>query len=62
MPLPLFPQQGIGHIVQMDPLLGCLIPAATGGNAMQMRIVLAMAAMRLDDHDGATCEGLAMNL
>jgi len=46
----------------MDPLLGCLIPAATGGNAMQMRIVLAIAAMRLDDHDVATCEGLAMNL
>jgi hypothetical protein len=32
MPLPLLPQHAIGHVVQMHPLLGLLIPSTTGGN------------------------------
>ena len=43
----------------MHPLAGLLIPAATRGNAVQMRIVLPIAAMRLDDHDVAAFEGAA---
>src|SRR5262252_5169748 len=59
MPLPLFPQPGIWHIVEMDPLFALGIPTATGGDARQMRTVLAMAAMGLDDHDRAAFAWLA---
>src|SRR5262249_4891510 len=59
MPLPLLPQHGIRHIIQMDPLPGLGIPAATRGNDVQMRMVLPVAAMRLDDHDIAPLEGAA---
>jgi hypothetical protein len=51
MPLPLFPQQGLRHIVEMAPLLGLGIPPAPGRNDMEMRVVLPMAAMRLDHDD-----------
>ena len=51
MPLPLLPQQGIGHIIEMHPLLGLLIPSTTGGDDVQMGIVLAITAMGLDDDD-----------
>ena len=43
----------------MDPLPRLRIPSATGGNDVQMGIVLAIAAMRLDDHDVAALEGAA---
>ena len=43
----------------MDPLLRLLIPAATGGDDVQMGVVLPMAAMRLDDDDVAAFEGSA---
>src|SRR6266704_595387 len=43
----------------MHPLLCLLIPSATGGNAMQMRIVLPIAAMGLDNHDVAPLEIVA---
>ena len=35
----------------MAPLLGRGILSTTGRNDMQMRVVLAIAPMRLDDHD-----------
>src|SRR3989442_58017 len=41
----------------MHPLLGLLIPSTTGGDNVQMGIVLAIAAVGLDDHDVAALEG-----
>ena len=43
----------------MDPLAGLRIPSATGGDDVQMGVVLAIAAVRLDDHDIAALEGAA---
>src|SRR6266436_160894 len=42
----------------MHPLLRLLIPSSAGRNDMQMRVVLAIAAMRLDHDDVATLERL----
>ena len=50
---------GIGHIIEMHPLLGLLIPSTTGGDDVQMGIVLAIAAMGLDDDDVTAFEVLA---
>jgi len=46
----------------MHPLLGLRIPSAARRNDMQMRVVLAVAAMSLHDHDIATLEGFATDL
>ncbi len=46
----------------MHPALGLLIPATTGGDEVQMGVVLAIAAVRLDDHDVAALEGAATDL
>ena len=43
----------------MHPLLRLLIPSSAGPNDMQMRVVLAIAAMRLDHDDVAPLEGRA---
>jgi hypothetical protein len=43
----------------MHPLAGLRIPAATGGDDVQMRVVLAIAAMRLDNHNIAALERAA---
>src|SRR4029434_27686 len=59
MPVPFFPEQTVRHIVQMPPLLALRIPSSTRGNDMQMGVVLAVAAMGLDDHDIAPFERLA---
>jgi hypothetical protein len=59
MPLPLLAQHTIWYVVEMDPLLRLLIPAATGGDDVQMGIVLPIAAMSLDDDDVAAFEGSA---
>ena len=58
-PLPLLAQQAIRHVIQGHPLFGLLIPSTTGGDEVQMGILLAMAAMGLDNHDGAALEGAA---
>ena len=42
----------------MHPLLRLLIPSSAGRNDVQMRVVLAIAAMRLDDDDVAALERL----
>ena len=47
------------QVLQMHPLLGLLIPAATGGDDVQVGVVLAITAMRLDDHDVAARKGAA---
>ena len=59
MPWPFLPEQTIRHIVQMPPLLALRIPSSTGANDMQMGVVLAVAAMGLDNHDIAPFERLA---
>src|SRR5215831_10036039 len=59
MPLPLFSQHRIWQRVEMDPLLGLLSPSTTGGDEVQMGIVLAIAAMGLDDDDVTAFEVLA---
>ena len=43
----------------MPPLLGLLIPSPARRNDMQMRVVLAIAPMRLDHDDVTAFEGLA---
>ena len=43
----------------MHPLLSLLIPSTASRNDMQMRVVLAIATMRLDHDDIAALEGLA---
>src|SRR5215470_5825146 len=59
MPLPLLAQHTIWYVVEMDPWLRLLIPAATGGDDVQMGVVLPITAMRLDDDDVAAFEGSA---
>ena len=59
MPLPLLAQQGIRHVIQMHPLLRLPIPAATGGDDVQVGVVLAIAPMGLDHHNVAPLEGTA---
>ena len=58
MPLPLLVQQLIGQILQMHPALGRRVPAATGGDEMQMRVELAISPVRVQDDDVAAFEGL----
>jgi hypothetical protein len=43
----------------MSPRSGLLSPSATGGDDGPMGGGLAMAAMGLEDHDIAACEGCA---
>src|SRR6187397_2167930 len=43
----------------MHPLARLLIPAATSGDDVQMRVVLTIAAMGLDDDDVTAFEVLA---
>src|SRR5712691_11140555 len=59
MPLPLLAQQTIRHVVEMVPLAGWRIPAATRRDHVQMRVVPPIAAMRLDDHNVAALESAA---
>ena len=59
IPLPLLAQQAIWHILQVHPLLGLSIPSPTGGDDVQMGIILAIAAMGLDDQNVAALEGAA---
>lgn len=46
----------------MHPLLALRIPSPTRGDDRQMRIVVAIAAMRLHDHNVAALEGFAADL
>ncbi len=42
----------------MDPLVGLLIPSPTGGDDVQVRVVLTVAPMSLNDYDIAPFERL----
>ena len=59
MPLPLATQQLVGQVLQMLPALSLAIIAPTGGDQMQMGMVLPIAAMRVEHRDGAPPERLA---
>jgi hypothetical protein len=59
IPLPWLGQPGGGYIAYMSPLLSLRSPSPPGGDDVQVRMVLAMAPMGLDDHHGTACEGRA---
>src|SRR5437762_1090392 len=58
-PLPLLARQAIRHAVKVHPLLGPLSPSTTGGDDVQMGIVLAIAAMGVDGHNVTALQGAA---
>src|SRR5436190_14089546 len=58
MPLPLATQEIVGHVLEMLPALPLAIIAPTGGDQMQMGMVLAIAPMRVEHRDGAPLECL----
>ena len=62
MPLPLLVQKRIGQMLQMHPALGLWVPAPTGGDEMQMGVVLAIASMRVQHDNIAAFEPLAAEL
>jgi hypothetical protein len=45
----------------MTSLAGLQLPAAARRNHVEMRVVLPIAAMRLDDDDVAALEGATLN-
>src|SRR5687768_11698749 len=45
----------------MLPAISRLIVTATGGEPMQMRMILTMTPVRMEDHDRAAPEGLALD-
>src|SRR5713101_1324593 len=57
MPLPLAPEQRVGQILEMLPARARGIIAPTGGEHMQMRVRLPIAAMRVEYGDIPACEG-----
>src|SRR5216684_7140887 len=59
MPLPLAPEQRVGQILEMLPARALGIIAPTGGEHMHMRVILPMAAMRVEYGDGASLERLS---
>src|SRR5437879_7906007 len=58
MPLPLTAQQLVGQELQMLPARALGIIAPTGGEQMQMGMVLAITPMRVEHCDGASLERL----
>ena len=46
----------------MLPLAGLAIPSTTGGNDMQMGMVLPIASMGLDHHNVPALKGVATDL
>src|SRR5713101_8524907 len=62
MPLPLTTEQRIGQVLQVFPALSRRIIAPTGGEQMQMGMVVPIATMRMGHHDVATSERLAPDL
>src|SRR5262247_1649122 len=59
MPLPLATQQRIGQVLQMLPALSLGIIPPARGEQMQVRVILPIAAMRVEHRDGASFERLA---
>src|SRR5215813_12296514 len=61
MPLPLAPQQVVGQVREMLPARSLGLIAPTGGEQMQMGMVLPIAAMRVEHGDVAPLEHLPLN-
>src|SRR6266568_2412334 len=59
MPLPFATQEIVGQVIEMLPALSLAIIPPTGGEQMQMGMVLAIAPMGMEHRDGATPERLA---
>src|SRR6266851_9676173 len=59
MPLPLAAEQLVGQVLQMLPACSLVIVAPTGGEEMEMGVVLPIAAMRVEDRDVAPPQRLA---
>jgi hypothetical protein len=59
VPLPLTAQERIRHIPEMVPARSLGIIAPTGGEPMQMGMILPMTPMRVEHGNGATPECLA---
>src|SRR5438128_8847711 len=59
MPLPFATQEIIGQVLQMLPARSLGVIAPTGGEQMQMGMILPIAPMRMADRDGASSKGLA---
>src|SRR6266568_5239167 len=62
MPLPLAAQECIRQILQMLPACSLVIVAPTGGEEMEMGVVLPAAAMRVEDRDVASPQRFAPDL
>src|SRR5947209_9342219 len=61
MPLPFATQEIVGQVLEMLPALALAIIPPTGGEQMQMGMVLAIAPMRVEHRDGAPSERLAFD-
>src|SRR5215831_5672343 len=61
MPLPFATQEIVGQVLEMLPARALAIIPPTGGEQMQMGMVLAIAAMRVEHRDGAPSERLALD-
>src|ERR1044072_7505041 len=61
MPLPLAPEQRVGQILEMLPAGALGIIAPTGGEHMEMGMVLAITPVRMEDHNIAALEWLAFD-
>jgi hypothetical protein len=62
IPLPFLVQHPIGQVPSMHLPLALRIPSPTRGDDRPMRIVLAIATLRLHDHHVAALEGFAADL
>src|SRR5215831_19676527 len=62
MPLPLAAQELIGQVLEMLPARSLGVITPTGGEEMQMGMVLPIATMRVEDCDGASPQCFAPDL
>ena len=60
VPLPLATQQRVGQVLHMLPAFSLAIIAPTGGDQMQMGMVLPIAPMRVEHHDVAPLSALPL--
>src|SRR5262245_10709796 len=61
MPLPLAPEERVGHVLEMLPALAWGIIASTGGEHMQMGMVLPITPMRVEHGDIPPLEGFPLH-
>src|SRR3989441_11824928 len=61
MPLPLAPEERVGQVLEMLPALAWGIIPSTGGEHMQMGMVLPITPMRVEHGDIPPLEGLPLD-